>query len=274
MSEDNIEQAKALLNELNNFHQLLIEQARAIARLTEIVEFIAECIEFAKKYYPPGIVITLTDSNEGLLELSNRTRTIFASSAQEAFEIMPSATTTSGSVASGSFATITSNYQHLEEKKAREDFWTLTAKYRELISGPEKEENVITFLGKIEPDAQAKYHHSIQSFKSLPKGEDPQGALLEMRSAIDLALKSLLKLTPLTRDEKGNLKAVDELPTIARFLGKDELSKTDILLTNLQVQTLKSQLSSSKEIVLTHEQAQALIFQSTAFLHLITETIK
>jgi hypothetical protein len=115
---------------------------------------------------------------------------------------------------------------------------------------------------------------ALEDFHALPIDEDFEGSLVTMRSAIDIAIQSLMKLIPLSKRERGDLKSVDELPTIAQYLAKDELSRVDIILANEQLIKLGKQLSASKEMGIHRQQAEALIHQSVAILNLIASTVK
>ena len=176
-------------------------------------------------------------------------------------------------MATGTFAMLTDNFRFLEDNKSRSEYGQLAGRYRDLLSGPQEQDQVNHFLLPLNTTAQLKFSQSLKDFQSLPKDEDPQGSLLAMRSAIDLALRSLLELTPLTTRERGDLKGVEQLPNIARYLARGELAKVDLVLANDRLVKLKDQLSASKQVKLPRSQAEALISQAVVLLHLIANSV-
>jgi hypothetical protein len=266
--------AKKLLEDATSFHALLVEQARTVAKIRDILEFIVECISFAEAYLPPDAISSWTDGSVVFGELSKRTKPIYSGPVKSIPVSLGPVYTTSGSAATGTFAMLTDNFKYLEDNESRSKYVHLAGKYRSLISGPEEQSQVHAFLGPLDMTAQSKFNQSLKTFQSWPKDEDPQGPLLEMRSAIDLALDALFKLTPLSKSERGDLKKIAVLPTIAQHLAKDELAKIDLILANDRLEKLKSQLSASKQTIIPRIQAEALMSQAVAILNLIASTIK
>ncbi len=265
-------QAKQLLKETTRFHTSLIQQARAVGKFKEILEFIVECISFAEKYFPQDTIDSWSEGKIILNELSERAKPIQNASIYNLPTLIPPVYTTGGTLATGTFAMLTDNFRFLEDNESRSEYSNLAGKYGGLLNGPEEQSRVQMFLEPLNATAQIKFNQSLQEMQSLPGDEDPQGPLVAMRSAIDLALRSLLKLTPLTKRER-KLKSVDLLPTIAQHLARDELTKVDLVLTNDRLAKLKGQLSASKEIKFSRTQADALMSQAVAILHLIASSI-
>ncbi len=266
--------AKQLLEDATSFQTMLVDQARAVGKLRDVLEFIVECISFAEAYLPPDALNSWTDGNVVFGELSKRTGTIYNSSVQAMPISLEPVFTTSGSAATGTFAMLTDNFRYLEDNESRSKYIYLAGRYRSLLSSPDEQSRVQTFLGPVDMTAQSKFNQSLKTFQVLPKNEDPQGPLLEMRSAIDLALDALLRLTPLSKRERGDLKNIDVLPKIAQYLAKDELAKVDLILANDRLEKLKSQLSASKQTIIPRAQAEALMSQAVATLNLIASTVR
>jgi hypothetical protein len=235
-----------LYEQAKSQHKLLIEQARTLARLINILDFINECVNFADNYFPSNSMRTW---NEGMIIL-NQTKSMMdqytggAITATSTY--LDSSVVTSGSAGTAVFGYIANNYHYLEDNQSRNKFTELTEKYKRLLSSPLDQKHVHVFLSTIDSAAQSKFDHSLIAFDALPPEEDPQGPLMEMRSAIDLAIKKLLSFTPLTHKERGNLKMIEELPTIANHLSKSELAKIDLLLANPLLDELKKHFGPQK----------------------------
>lgn len=266
--------AKQLLEETNQFHTTLIEQARAIAKIRDLLDFIVQCIVFAEKYIPPSTLNTWVDSWTAFNLFSDRARPLLNQGAVAPHSIVPHLNTSGSTAATEIFALLTDNYSYFEDTSTRSQYSQLAGTYRGLLSGLEEQNKVHIFLTPLNTVAQVKFNQSLSEIQSLPTTEDPQGPLLAMRSAIDLAIDSLLRLTPLTKRQRGDLRSVDKLPAIAQHLSKDELSKIDLILANERFEQLKAQLSASKNSVISRPQADALMTQAVALLNLVANSVK
>ncbi len=271
---DTSSQAKQLFETTKQFHLSLVERAREIAKIRDILEFVVECISFAESCLPATAISSWKDGPLYLTELSNRTESIFASPISILEKPFANLETTAGSSGSGAFSILVDNYRFFEDNETRTGFSNLAARYKNLLSGQEQQDHIYRFLAPLSPTAQTKFSQALKDFHTLPTDEDFEGSLLTMRSAIDEAIRSLMERTPLTKTQRGDLQRFDELPTIARYLAKDELSKVDIILANDQFMKLKMQLSASKQMGIHRQQAEALINESVAILNLIASTVK
>lgn len=272
--KNELQQAKQLLKDTNNYHENLIEHARLIAEFQQILEFIVECIEFAEHYIPNRETEQKKQVVRYVPTLVERVNPILGNLHSDPKTLITSVNPTAGSAATGTFSCLTDNFNYYEDTQSRSKYLLLASKYKDLLSGPSQKVEVSKFLGVVNKTAQAKFSQSLKDLQTLPQDEDPQGPLIAMRSAIDIALKSLLELTPLTKRERGDLKRISVLPTIAQYLAKDEYAKLDLILTNDQLNKLKDQLSASKDIAIPRIQAEALMNQSIAILRLISTSIR
>lgn len=260
-----------LLDEANIYHKELIAHARAVSKLRDFIQFIADCIDFANRNFPGEITQEWIDNNEVIPVLAGRSRSIFVSRNPDS--VLTSAACSTGSTGSTvTFSFITSNYNFIESKDDRLEYLDLTKRYSDLTNSEEHQQLVYDYLTPIHQEAADKYIQGINEFQSLPMDEDPQGPLMALRSAIDLVLKNLIDQLPLTNEEK-KLKKVSQLPIIAEYLAKDEAAKIDLILANEQLQVLRGQLSASKNKKLPRDVAESLVSQATALLNLLATTV-
>jgi hypothetical protein len=267
--------AKNILKEITEYHEALVVQARGIGRVKKILTFVNACITFAEKYITFGDINFWNESKNSIEEFSNRVQPFYLGNALVInTPIMPSVDSASGTIATTVFGLLTDNYRHFEDNITRLEFAGLAEEYKGLLSGPQEERRVSAFLEPVNSIAYYKFENSLESFESLKENDDPQGSLMEMRSAIDLAIEELLKLTPLTKKERGDLQQIDRLPVIAQYLSKDEIAKVDLILANNRLSKLLSQLSASKQLSYSRIEAEALISQATAILSTIATSIK
>lgn len=269
-----LQQAKQLLNDTKSFHKNLIEHARLTAEFQKILEFIVECIEFADNYIPSKETEQRNQVTQYVTALYQRTNPILGTLYSDPYSVFSALESTGGTIATGTFSYLTSNFNYYEDTHSRSQYLRLASEYQVLLSNPRQKSEASEFLGLVNETAQSKFGQSLKDFQTLPQDEDPQGPLLAMRSAIDMTLQSLLKLAPLTKKERGDLKRISELPTIAQYLAKDENAKLDLILVNDQLDKLQDQLSASKYRTIPRVQAEALMNQSVAILRLIATSIK
>jgi hypothetical protein len=269
-----LQQAKQLYKDTSNIHKNLVEHARLTAEFQKILEFIVECIEFAQNHISNRETDQWKQVTQYIPVLSERTYLVLGVLHDNPYNVFSALESTGGTIATGTFSYLTDNFNNFEDSRSRSGYMYLASKYQTLLSSPSQKRDADDFLGLVNGTAQIKFGQSLKDFQTLPEDEDPQGPLLAMRSAIDLTLESLLKLTPLTRDERGDLKRISELPTIAQHLARDENAKLNLILVNEQLNKLKGQLSASKNQTIPRIQAEGLMNQSVALLRLISANIK
>ena len=269
-----LQQVKKILDDANCYHKNLVEHARLTAGVQKILEFIVECIEFAEIYIPNRETEQWNQVAQLFPILFARTNPVFGYMHSDPFNVFGALDSTGGSIATGTFSFLTDNFNNYEDAQSRSKYNELASKYQVLLSSPSQKNEASDFLGLVNVTAQSKFGQSLKDFQTLPHNEDPQGSLMAMRSAIDMTIQSLLKLTPLTNREKGDIKRISELPTIAQYIAKDELAKLNLILVNDQLNKLKSQLSASKNQTIPRIQAESLMNQSIALLRLISVNIQ
>ncbi len=270
---DSSTRTRDLLQSTIQFHTSLIELARGVAAFRSVLEFIVECVGFAETYLPHVGLGAWIDSSLIFGELANRSQALFNYTSDDPQGLVRALYDTSGSAATGTFSYLNDNFKFLEDNRSRQEFNRLALNYRGLLSGPQQQQDVSSFLAPLNSTAASKFDHALKNLQSLPQSEDPQGALLEMRSAIDIAVDSLIEMTPLTKRERGDLKNAALLPTIAQHLARDEFAKVDLILASEHFMKLKQQLAASKELKLPRLQAEALMNQAVALLKLIATTV-
>ncbi len=271
MSNDRI--ARELLEGSIEYHELLIKLARGISRFQELMRFIVDCLDFGVQNIPDEIFTPWIDSNKHIPAIDERFDPLVSFSSNDPLTDLGYLINTSASGTTDSFSFLLNNYNFYENKEAREEFLNLSIRFKGLLARPEDIATVRSFITPIHATAGEKFTHSLDAMDSLPEGEDTQGCLLEMRSAIDLTIDRLIDLIGLTKKEK-KLKAIQQLPTIARYLAKDDQSKVNLLLANSRFEELKSQLAASKNIKYTKDQANSLMDKSIAFLNQIASAIE
>jgi len=270
---DTENQTKQLLLDTLEFQRQLTVQSRAAGKLREILEFIVKCIEFANKYLPEDMFQTWASDNKTIPLLAERAHPIFTFQSSDPHVALLAVNTTSGSASSNVFSFITNNLNFVEGRDARDEYNDLAAQYLGIVTSEDRRKKIYTFLSPLNTIAAQKFDTGVNQLASLPEGEDPQGPLMALRSALDLAMKSLLERTGLAKSEM-KLKQPARLPIIAEHLAKDAESKLNLILANDQFQDLWSKLSSAKNIRLPFDQARGLAMRITALLNLMAETIQ
>jgi predicted XRE-type DNA-binding protein len=264
--------ARHLLAATDQFQSKLVEQTRAAGKLRELLSFIVRCIEFAEKHLPSRIIEQWEEDHEALSVLSERLNPVFDFKAEEPTFAIRAANNTASVASSDVFSLITGSHNYIEGDDAREEYSTLAGLYFGIVTAEEKRENVYTFLSPLNSTAAQKFKDSTEQLSSIPPDEDPQGPLMGLRSALSLAITSLLEKANLSRSER-NLKLASRLPVIAEHLAKNAEAKLDLILANEQFQDLWRKLSAAKNTTLSYEIAQALAIRTIAMLNLIAETI-
>jgi hypothetical protein len=132
---DSSSQAKLLFETTKQFHTSLIQRAREIAKVRDILEFVVECVSFAETYFPASAISSWKDGPLHLNELSKRTESIRALPISDLEYPFPNLVNTSGSAATSVFSMLNDNFRFLEDNETRTLFGGLTVKYRILLSG-------------------------------------------------------------------------------------------------------------------------------------------
>ena len=271
MTNDQI--AKDLLSGASEYHDTLIDLARGIDRFRQITDFIVRCIEFAEHYIPEDRYSGWLAENPHIPLMNTRATVLFSFESDNPNTDMDYLLSGSTSGSSDAFSFLMDQYNFYESKESRGEFLDLSMQYRNLFGRPEDINFVYTGINSFAPDAGDKFQHSFDSIASLPEDEDAQGPLLEMRSAIDMSLNALLKLTPLSKADRGDLKSVQVIPAIAKHLAKDDSSLVDLLTANELFEDLKNKLAASKQKKISRDQADALMTQSVSLLSQIIKSI-
>lgn len=265
--------AAELLNQVTKLHTELVQAARDLSKYRDLVKFVNDCLDFAETHFPSPVVSPWAGKSSLVPRLWEAATPAFAAPVTRLVKVTPALNTSGSSAAAEAFGYVVSNYKFVEDEQAREGFTALTTTYRTILARDQEKASVQAFLWSVSPEASAKFLHASAHFESLPKGEDPEGALVEMRSAVDLALRALLRLTPLSKAEVSGLKKKEWIPTIASHLAKDEMAKADLLLGSHDFVDLWHDLSSSKTSLLPPDVAAALIVQVTGLLNLMAQTM-
>ena len=265
--------ATQLLNQATQLHTDLIQAARDLSRYRDLIRFVSDCLDFAERHFPSTAVSPWLTKSRLIPRLWEAATPVFGAPATQLVKLTPALNTSGSSGAAEAFGHVVSNYKFVEDEQAREAFTGLTTTYRAILARDQERSEVQVFLWSVSPEATGKFLQASAHFESLPKGEDPEGALVEMRSAVDLALRALLRLTDLTRAEVTALKKKEWIPTIASHLAKNEIAKADLLLGSRDFMQLWHSLSSSKTSQLPPDVAAALIVQATGLLNLLAQTI-
>jgi len=270
VSNDQI--ARELLVGSIEYHELLIKLARGISRFQELMRFIVDCMDFGVQNIPNEVYTQWIDSNQHIPKISENLDPLVSFSCNDPLTNLGHLINTSASGTTDSFSFLLNNYNFYENTETREEFKKLSLRFGGLLARPEDISYAHSFVTSVYPTAGEKFIHSLDAMDSLPESEDPQGCLLEMRSAIDLTIKRVIDLIGLTKKE-GKLKIVQQLPTIARYLAKDDQSRVILILANSQFVDHKSKLAASKDIKYSKDQARSLMDQSIAFLNQIASAI-
>jgi hypothetical protein len=264
---------KVLLDNTDKYHNALIEQARSLSRFREIVAFLSRCLDFMERHLPEQAWRPWLDASKAIPHLLDQGSVTFLSIASDEPQSVHPVVASGSSATSDAFSFITEHVNYLEDAASRQDYADLALSYRTLLAGPDQQREVILYFAPTNTVFLEKFGHSIASLHALPREEDPQGPLLEMRSAIDIALDTLIKLTPLTRRERGDLKQASVIPTIAQHFARNDIAKMDLILSNERFQKLMRRLSATKEVKLGRDHAENLMAEAIALLHLMASTL-
>ena len=268
----NREEVLNLLTSIDNYQVDLSEQSKAIAIVKRFLAFLIECVKFAEKYLPIEMVENWAESNKSIPLIAERIYPVFKHQSDNPLWTLNAVATTAGSASSDGFAFITGAYNFLETNEARDEFIGIAGKYKSILFQEEAQQTVNEFLAPIDPQAAKKYTSAVNQLSTLPPGEDPEGALVTMRSALNLTLNALLKKSGLTKAER-KLKQVEVIPKLAAILSKDITSQLDLLLISDQFMELNRRLSAAKDIKLDRDVAEGLALQATSILNQLARTI-
>jgi hypothetical protein len=266
--------AHSLLVATNEFQKSLIEQARALDTFKQLVNFVAECLAFAERYIQPQTGRVWTQGDENVQILARHVTVLYAGGAAHPYRQITHAISSGSTTATMAFAYVNNHYSLYEGDEAQTEYKRLSGAFYELQSGPTVQAQVGTFLKGWNDRAQSKYVQALNGLRSLPHDEDAQGQLLMMRSAINLTMTGLLKRTPLTKKKRGDVKRNEELPTIAKYLARDQLARAALLDANDSFLQLTRQLAKTKDVPIPRPQADALMYQAVAVLKVIADSVQ
>ncbi len=68
------DQARKLLQDSEEYHESLVDQAREISKFRDIISFVVDCIDFAERRLPPEETEEWSRSNKVIPVLSERTK--------------------------------------------------------------------------------------------------------------------------------------------------------------------------------------------------------
>lgn len=266
-------QARKLLSDTTQFHKDLVIQARDVSKLMDLLAFVADCISFAEKYLPTDLLKKWSDSDKTISELAKRTQPLFGYSTPDPKGIIYASISTASTAGTAIFTRLTNGYNFLEGKEQRDAYYGIALRFKGFVTGEEERKRARLFLASFNPVAAEKFWDSSEQLRGLPRDEDPQGPLMALRSALDLTVGSLLKMTPLTKSERSSLTQPALLPTIANHLANDDAAKVDLILANETFIELWKQLSAAKNTKVERDVAESLALRATSMLNLISRTV-
>jgi len=270
---DNIDKFRELFAQTNEYYRKLVDLTRAISKIQDLFSFIILCIDFAEKCIPQENLMRWSESNESIPLLLDRMENLISLPPPDALKLSVDVTTTSGSASSDTFAFLLDNYPFLEGEKERTEFRDLTQKYKNLLLADENRGEVINYLSSLNHVAAYKYNTGSNQLHSLGPNDDAEGPLMMLRSALDLAVDSLIEKIGLTHREIAEIKRAEVIPLIANHLAKDESSKIDLILMNKSYTDLYPKLSAAKNNIVDRDRAIGLALEVTAILNLISRTL-
>ncbi|OGN81243.1 MAG: hypothetical protein A2X24_12960 [Chloroflexi bacterium GWB2_54_36] len=271
---NNIVKFRELFAQTTDYHNNLVNLTRAISKIQDLFSFIILCIDFAEKYIPKENLTKWSETNESIPLLFDRMENLITLPPLDALTRSVTVINTSGSASSDSFAFLLDNYPYLETEKERTEFRDLTQKYKNLLLADENRGEVINYLSSLNQVAAYKFTAGSNQLHSLGPDEDAEGPLMMLRSALDLAVNSLIEKIGLTNKEIAEIKRAEVIPLLANHLAKDESSKIDLILMNKAYTDLYPKLSAAKNNIVDRDRAIGLALEVTAILNLISRTLR
>jgi len=165
---DTSAEARSLLHEAHEHHEALISQARAVSSLRDLLGILVECISFAEKHLPSSISDPWLTQNAHVPVLVERSRPLFTGAFPASTQGLFSLATAASSADSDAFSFIAGSFNFLEDDDSRQEYYGLAGTFRDLLAGPEQQEEVHIFLAPLNVVADSKFRHSIEAFQALP----------------------------------------------------------------------------------------------------------
>jgi hypothetical protein len=267
---DGIVKIRELHTETTSYLDSLIELMRAISRIHDLLDFLILCIDYAEGNIPHQIIDKWSQSNPIFEELLSRSKDVYSESPQTAILHISTVENTTASASADTYSFILNNISHLEAAREKDAFHSLSAKYNQIINGESERKEIHSFLYRLNPLAASKFNDGSNQLLSLFKDEDTEDPLTNMRSALNLTIRTLIDLT----GDATAPKQVELIPRIAKYFAKDQAAQADLVLRNKNFLYLWLKLSKTKDMPIRRDQAMGLALEAASILNLLYRTIK
>jgi hypothetical protein len=243
---------------------------RSVTEIRDLLDFLILCIDYAEGNIPHQFIDKWSQSNPIFEELLSRLNDVYQKPPQTAIQNINIVKNTAGSAIADIYLLIPINYSHIVGERERDAFYTLSAKYNQIINGESEHLEVHSFLYRLNPLAASKFNEGSKQLLSIFANEDAGDPLISMRSALNLTIRTLIDLTGDTTIPKQ----VELIPRIAKYYAKDQAAQVDLVICNKNFLYLWQLFSKTKDTTFGRNQALGLALEVTSILNLFSKTIK
>ena len=240
------------------------------SRIQNLLNFNIQCFDYAAGNIPHETIDEWSQANPIFMELSRRLEEVFHDPPQNAILKTYNAETTAGSSLADTYSFILNNISHITGVREREGFRSISATYNQFINGEEVRKEIHSFLYRINPLAASKFMDGSSKLMNPGEGEDETTALNNLRSAMNLTIRTLI-------DQINSPKAPTQneiFPRISRYYGRDQIAQVDLAVRNRNFLFLWVKLSKAGDLNLSGDYAIGMALEVISTLYLLSRTLK
>jgi hypothetical protein len=259
-----------LHTETTGYLDSLDKLTRSVSEIRDLLDFMNLCIDYAEGNVPHQNIEKWSQSNPIFEEVLSRLNDVYQKPPQTAIQISNTVKNTAESAIADIFLLILINFSHIVAERERDAYYSLSAKFNQIINGEAEHLEVHSFLYRLNPLAASKFNEGSKQLRSIFANEDAEDPLISMRSALNLTIRTLI-------DQTGDTtipKQVELIPRIAKYYAKDQTAQVDLVICNKNFLYLWQLFSKTKDTPFGRDQAMGLALEVTSILNLLSRTIK
>ncbi len=259
-----------LNTETTGYLDSLDKLTRSVSEIRDLLDFMNLCIDYAEGNVPHQNIEKWSQSNPIFEEVLSRVNDVYQKPPQTAIQISNTVKNTAESAIADIFLLILINFSHIVAERERDAYYSLSAKFNQIINGEAEHLEVHSFLYRLNPLAASKFNEGSKQLRSIFANEDAEDPLISMRSALNLTIRTLI-------DQTGDTtipKQVELIPRIAKYYAKDQTAQVDLVISNKNFLYLWQLFSKTKDTPFGRDQAMGLALEVTSILNLLSRTIK
>jgi hypothetical protein len=261
---------RELQTETTGYLDSVDKLTRSVSEIRDLLDFLILWIDYAEGNIPHQIIDKWSQSNPIFEELPSRLNDVYQKPPHIAIQNINTIKNTAGSAIADIYLLILINFSHIVGERERNSFFTLSAKYNQIINGEADHLEVHSFLYRLNPLAASKFNDGSKQLLSIFANEEAEDPLISMRSALNFAIRTLIDLTGDTTIPKQ----IELIPRIVKYYAKDQAAQVDLVIINKNFLYLWQLFSKTKDTTFDRDQAMGLALEVTSILSLLSRTIK